>query len=133
AGPPRAKSDDIDAEGCPSQRGMAEKQRPRGSGTPCHRPRQGIKCALHGRTSMLIRLLAAAALAVAAVAAVPAPAKAAEPVFTTRPCPADWAGGARTVECGTLTVDEARDGSGGRRIDIAVAIVRASAPFRDAA
>jgi len=82
---------------------------------------------------MLTRLLAAAALSIAAFAAVHAPASAAEPVFTARPCPADWATAGRTVECGTLTVDEARDGSGGRRIDIAVAIVRASAPFRDAA
>ena len=84
---------------------------------------------------MLTRLLAATALAVAvltALTAVPAPALAAEPVFTAKPCPADWAVGGRTVECGTLTVDEARDGSGGRRIDIAVAIVRASAPYRDA-
>lgn len=86
---------------------------------------------------MLSRLIAAATLAVATLAAAPAPASAvpasaAEPTFTARPCPADWAVSGRTVECGMLTVDEARDGSGGRRIDIAVAIVRASAPYRDA-
>jgi pimeloyl-ACP methyl ester carboxylesterase len=78
---------------------------------------------------MLIRLLAAA-LALALPAVLPHAARAAEPVFTARACPADWPTG--RIECGTLTVDEARDGSGGRRIDIAVAIVRASSPFRDA-
>ncbi|MDP1911896.1 alpha/beta fold hydrolase [Brevundimonas sp.] len=86
---------------------------------------------------MLLRLLTATALSVAALSAgacatLSEPALAVEPVFTTRACPADWVPGGRAVECGTLTVDEARDGSGGRRIDIAVAIVRASAPFRDA-
>lgn len=81
---------------------------------------------------MFTRLLAAAALSIAAFAAAPEAASAAEPVFMARPCPADWATGGRTVECGTLTVDEARDGSSDRRIDIAVAIVRASAPFHDA-
>ena len=74
---------------------------------------------------MLTRLLAAAAVAVAALAAAAAPVSAAEPVFSAKPCPAGWTVGERTVECGTLTVDEARNGSGGRRIDIAVAIVRA--------
>ena len=87
---------------------------------------------------MSIRLLATAALAVAALSAAgcataPATSLAAPPVFTARACPADWVPGGRTVECGTLTVDEARDGTGGRRIDIAVAVVRASAPFHDAA
>ena len=87
---------------------------------------------------MSIRLLATAALAVAALSAAgcataPAARLAAPPVFTARACPADWVPGGRTVECGTLTVDEARDGTGGRRIDIAVAFVRASAPFHDAA
>lgn len=82
---------------------------------------------------MLTRLLAAAFVSVAALPAFAlATPSAAEPAFAATPCPADWAVGGRTVECGTLTVDEARDGSGGRRIDIAVAIVRASSPFRDA-
>ncbi|MGV8928775.1 MAG: alpha/beta hydrolase [Brevundimonas sp.] len=86
---------------------------------------------------MLTRLMAAAALSVAALSAagcatVSPPEPPAPPVFTARACPADWAASGRTVECGTLNVDEARDGSGGRRIDIAVAIVRASEPFHDA-
>jgi pimeloyl-ACP methyl ester carboxylesterase len=85
---------------------------------------------------MSIRLLAAAALSFAALSAagcasVPAPSRAPAPVFAAKACPTEWVTGGRAVECGTLTVDEARDGSGGRRIDIAVAIVRASAPFHD--
>lgn len=79
---------------------------------------------------MLSRLLWVAAVAAAALVLAPRPAAAAEPVYTPKACPADWPAG--RVECGTLTVDEARDGSGSRRIDIAVAIVRASAPFHDA-
>ena len=53
------------------------------------------------------------------------------PVYTVKPCPADWTTG--RVECGTLNVVEARDGSSDRRIDIAVARVRASNPYKDAA
>ena len=80
---------------------------------------------------MLTRILAGAAFALAAFVASPPAASAAEPVYTPRACPAGWPAG--RVECGTLTVDEARDGSSDRRIDIAVARIRASAPYRDAA
>ncbi len=60
------------------------------------------------------------------------PALSADPVFTDTACPADWPTGVREVRCGMLTVDEARDGSSERRIDIAVVIVKASTPYRDA-
>lgn len=83
---------------------------------------------------MLNRLgaLALAAAAILAPSLSAAPARAADPVFTAKPCPAEWPTGGRIVQCGTLTVDEARDGSSDRRIDIAVAIVKASEPFKDA-
>lgn len=81
---------------------------------------------------MLSRLLAAVAFAVVAIGSA-APASAADPVFTAKACPADWPTGVRETTCGTLTVDEARDGAAGdRRIDIAVVILRASQPFTDA-
>lgn len=55
------------------------------------------------------------------------------PVYTAKACPADWpAQTARTVECGTLAVDETRGDPNTRRIDIAVAVVKASAPYKDA-
>lgn len=80
---------------------------------------------------MILRALAAlSVLFVAGLAA--APALAADPVFTDTACPADWPTGVREVRCGNLTVDEARDGSSDRRIDIAVVIVKASNPWRDA-
>jgi len=59
-------------------------------------------------------------------------ARAADPVFTPKACPADWVQGVRDVTCGALTVDEARDGSSDRRIDIAVVVMKASQPYRDA-
>lgn len=81
---------------------------------------------------MLFRTLAGLALAVG-LAGVSAPsARAADPVFTDKPCPADWPTGVREVRCGTLTVDEARDGSSDRRIGVAVVILKASEPYRDA-
>jgi pimeloyl-ACP methyl ester carboxylesterase len=80
---------------------------------------------------MILRLLAAVA-ALTGAWAVSLPAQAADPVFTDTACPADWPSGVREVRCGTLTVDEARDGSSDRRIDIAVVIVKASRPYRDA-
>lgn len=80
---------------------------------------------------MILRALAAFSLLVGAPLAA-APARAAEPVFTDTACPADWPQGVREVRCGTLSVDEARDGSSDRRIDIAVVILRASNPYRDA-
>lgn len=79
---------------------------------------------------MLTRILTGAVLALAAFVTAPTAVSAAEPVFTAKACPADWP--TSRVECGTLTVDEARDGSSSRRIDIAVAIVRASNPYKDA-
>lgn len=78
----------------------------------------------------MFRLLAAA-LAFTAFSMVP-PARADEPVYAVQPCPADWVTGVREVECGTLTVDETRGDPASRRIDIAVAIVRAAHPFHDA-
>jgi len=59
-------------------------------------------------------------------------ASAAEPVYAIKPCPADWATGDRVVECGTLTVDETRGDPASRRIDIAVARIKAKTPFIDA-
>lgn len=81
---------------------------------------------------MILRPLAALSVLLGAGLAA-APAIAADPVFTDTACPADWPTGVREVRCGTLTVDEARDGSSDRRIDIAVVIVKASTPYRDAA
>ena len=81
---------------------------------------------------MLFRTLAGLALAVG-LAGVSAPtARAADPVFTDKSCPADWPTGVREVRCGVLTVDEARDGSSDRRIGVAVVILKASEPYRDA-
>lgn len=79
----------------------------------------------------MLKSLAALALALSALATA-APASAGDPVYTTKACPADWPTGGRTVECGTLTVDETRGDPATRRIAIAVARVRASDPYRDA-
>lgn len=81
---------------------------------------------------MILRAVVALSVLIggAGLAAVPAFAEA--PVFTDTACPADWPTDVREVRCGTLTVDEARDGSSHRRIDIAVVIVKALAPYRDA-
>ena len=78
----------------------------------------------------MLKTLFAAALALAALTTA-APASAGAPVYTVKACPADWPTGARTVECGTLTVDETRGDPNTRRIDIAVARIRASTPFTD--
>lgn len=81
---------------------------------------------------MLTRLLAAVPFLLIALGT-SAPASAADPVFTTIACPGDWPAGVRETTCGTLTVDESRDGApGDRRIDIAVVILKASRPFTDA-
>jgi pimeloyl-ACP methyl ester carboxylesterase len=64
-----------------------------------------------------------AALALAAGAA-----HAAEPKFTPGPCAGDYSGVANRIQCGTLTVDEARGGPSPRRVALPVAIVKASAP-----
>lgn len=81
---------------------------------------------------MPTRILPILAFAVLALGAA-APASAADPVFTTTACPADWPAGVRETTCGTLTVDESRDGApGDRRIDIAVVILKASQPYIDA-
>lgn len=79
----------------------------------------------------MLKSLLAAALALSALATA-VPASAGEPVYTVKACPAEWPTGGRNVECGTLTVDETRGDPQTRRIDIAVARVRASAPYRDA-
>lgn len=83
---------------------------------------------------MTVRPLAALVLSLGLLGAAGAapPARAAEPVFTEAPCPAAWPTGVREVRCGTLTVDEARDGSTARRIGVAVVIVKASQPYKDA-
>ncbi len=60
------------------------------------------------------------------------PARAADPVFTEKPCPADWPAGVREVRCGALTVDEARGAASDRRIDVAVVVLKATQPYRDA-
>ncbi|MDY6924696.1 MAG: alpha/beta hydrolase [Pseudomonadota bacterium] len=81
---------------------------------------------------MSTRILPALAFAVLAFGAA-APVSAADPVFTPTACPADWPAGVRDTTCGTLTVDESRDGApGDRRIDIAVVILKASRPYIDA-
>lgn len=80
---------------------------------------------------MILRTLAVLAV-VAGLTALAPPAKASAPVFTETPCPADWPTGVREVRCGTLTVDEARDGSSDRRIGVAVVILKASQPYKDA-
>ena len=80
---------------------------------------------------MILRALAALCLLVGA-SLTAAPAFASDPVFTDTACPADWPTDVREVRCGTLTVDEARDGSSERRIDIAVVIVKALTPYRNA-
>ncbi|CAN5130092.1 alpha/beta hydrolase [soil metagenome] len=59
-------------------------------------------------------------------------AHAGEPVYTVKACPADWQAQPGRVECGTLTVDETRGDPNTRRIDIAVARIKASAPYVDA-
>ncbi|MDO9609266.1 MAG: alpha/beta fold hydrolase [Brevundimonas sp.] len=80
---------------------------------------------------MILRILAVLA-AVSGLTALAPPAKAAAPVFTDAPCPTDWPAGVREVRCGTLSVDEARDGSTDRRIGVAVVILKASTPYKDA-
>ena len=60
------------------------------------------------------------------------PARAAAPVFTEQPCPADWPTDVRKTTCGTLTVDEARGTASDRRIGVAVVVLKASQPYRDA-
>ena len=83
---------------------------------------------------MTLRPFALAALALTLAGCVlgaPA-ARAAAPEFRDAPCPADWPTGVREVRCGTLMVDEARDGSTDRRIGVAMVILKASQPYRDA-
>src|SRR5690606_10970768 len=85
------------------------------------------------RTPIFRILGLSAAVAVASlIGTAPNPTRAEAPVFADTPCPADWPAGVREVRCGTLTVDEARDGSSDRRIGVAVVILKASRPYRDA-
>lgn len=63
-----------------------------------------------------------------AVMALAGGAQAAEPVFEPTACVGDYSAVSQKVDCGKLFVDEARGVPGSRRINIAVAIVRASAP-----
>jgi pimeloyl-ACP methyl ester carboxylesterase len=81
---------------------------------------------------MILRAVAALCVLLGGAGLTAVPARAGEPVFTDIACPADWPTDVRQVRCGALTVDEARDGSSDRRIDIAVVIVKALAPYRDA-
>jgi len=69
-----------------------------------------------------------AAVGALTVLALAGGARAAAPVFTPTTCVGDYSAVSQKVDCGTLIVDEARDRPGSRRISIAVAIVRASAP-----
>ncbi|WP_284876926.1 alpha/beta fold hydrolase [Brevundimonas sp. MEB006b] len=81
---------------------------------------------------MILRTLAVMAFAAGLTGLAP-PARAAAPVFTDKACPSDWPTGLREVRCGILTVDETRDGSvSDRRIEIAVVIFKASAPYKNA-
>ncbi len=80
---------------------------------------------------MILRTLAVLAV-VSGLTALAPPVKAAAPVFTDTACPADWPTDVRETRCGTLTVDEARDGSTDRRIGVAVVILKASTPYKDA-
>lgn len=81
---------------------------------------------------MILRTLGVLAVAAGLIGLTPPTARAEAPVFTDRACPSDWPAGVREVRCGLLTVDEARDGSTDRRIDVAVVILKASQPYRDA-
>ncbi|EHN77302.1 TAP domain protein, partial [Streptomyces coelicoflavus ZG0656] len=79
---------------------------------------------------MILRTLALVAFAAGLTSLAP-PAKAAAPVFTEKACPAEWPTEVRQVRCGTLTVDEARDGTvSDRRIDLALVIIKAAAPYK---
>ena len=81
----------------------------------------------------MIRLFVALAAAAFGLALGAPAAHASAPVYTVKACPANWpAQTARVVECGTLTVDETRGDPNTRRIDIAVATVKASDPWHDA-
>ncbi|WP_426025500.1 alpha/beta hydrolase [Brevundimonas sp. TSRC1-1] len=80
---------------------------------------------------MILRTLAVLAV-VSGLTALAPPVKAAAPVFMDTACPADWPTDVREMRCGTLTVDEARDGSTDRRIGVAVVILKASTPYKDA-
>ena len=75
--------------------------------------------------SRLSWIAAAGALALSGLGAA---AHAAEPQFKPTACMGDFKDAARKVQCGTLTVDETRSDANTRRIRVAVAIVKASAP-----
>ena len=81
---------------------------------------------------MILRALAILSLIVGGEAFSSTPARAAAPVFTEKPCPADWPTDVRKTTCGTLTVDEARGTASDRRIEVAVVVLKASQPFTDA-
>ena len=55
-------------------------------------------------------------------------AHAAAPSYAPAPCVGDFAGLPWKVECGVLTVDETRGGSGGRRVAMPVTVVKALHP-----
>ncbi len=76
----------------------------------------------------MIRSLWAPLAAFAVLAVVGGAAKAAEPQFTPGACVGDYAGVPYTVDCGTMSVDEARGDPKSRRITFPVAIVRALEP-----
>jgi pimeloyl-ACP methyl ester carboxylesterase len=57
-----------------------------------------------------------------------APANAAEPRFERTPCLGDFGPNAGRVTCGTLSVDETRGSTNGRRVAMPVVVVKASAP-----
>jgi pimeloyl-ACP methyl ester carboxylesterase len=69
-----------------------------------------------------------AAVGALAVMAFGASAHAAAPAFKPTACVGDYAGVGQKVDCGNLIVDESRGQARGRRISVAVAIVRASEP-----
>jgi pimeloyl-ACP methyl ester carboxylesterase len=69
-----------------------------------------------------------AAVGALAVMALGASAHAAAPAFKPTACVGDYAGVGQKVDCGNLIVDESRGQARGRRISVAVAIVRASEP-----
>lgn len=79
------------------------------------------------RIDMLFRHWLPSLCAVAALG-FGAGALASEPEFAPTVCVGDYSAVSQQVDCGILTVDESRGRSDSRRIGIAVAIVRASAP-----
>ena len=76
----------------------------------------------------MLRLSWIAVVGALALAGLGGAAHAAAPQFKPSVCKGDYTDAARRVQCGTLIVDETRGDPKSRRITVAVAIVKASAP-----